>query len=161
MGIVAIKNHLAGIIANALETYSQSVKVLKSGFREFDENKPQTSKQIVINHKKSDVTLQNVRDRSFYCTETFDIEVSIRDLRTDDTVQDLTDLLKRHLIGSVYKGMVLKEVSARNEGFQNGIWRYVITVDVFYVDYLDSNDDCLFEGIKDFSVTVSVSPNYS
>jgi len=163
MGIVAIKNRIALILGTALEGYGQNVKIIKTNFDEDNDNKPQTSKQVVVIHRDSSVTLQNTKDKTFYSIERFELEVTVKDLRSDDPIQNLVDIIKKAFIGSIFNGIPVKSVTATNQGFNDGIWKYIISLDITVNDSSVSypDDECLLGDVTDFDFVISILPSYN
>lgn len=161
--IVAIKKRLALIIATALESFGIQVKVIQSGFNEDTDNKPLVSKQITIVHRDSTVTLKSAKDGSYITENRFDLTLTVKDLRSDDTVQNVVSIIATSLIGSNFGGIPIKELTIDNQGYDNGIWKYLISfiVTLNSIDDKDDDDKCLLDGVTDLNFTVNISPKYN
>lgn len=160
---VAIKNRLALIIATAVEQYGQPVKIIKSNFDEDNDNKPQMSRQVIIIHRDNSSTLKSQKEKSFTNIDRFDIEVTVKDLRSDDPIQNLVDVIKKSLIGSIFGGVPIQVLTATSEGVANGIWKYIITVTVITNQSaeIDPDDECTLGDITDFDFVISLAPSYN
>lgn len=162
MSIVSIKNRIALIVSATLEREGLTAKIIQSNFNEDSDNKPQMSRQVVIRHLDSEYTLQNARDQSFKCFSRFQVEVTLKDLRTDDNIQNLVDIVCRALIGASINGIPIKSLSVSNSGFDNGIWKYLIELGVDHLtNALDPDDECKLSGIESIDFVVSVFPSFN
>ena len=159
--IVKIKKQLAQIILTIL---NRKVKIVTSMFEEDNANKPQSDNEVRVYHTGD--TLQKITSRkaTYVRNYQFQIEVSVKNIRMDDEVQQLVDLIIFGLMDATITNMPVNLEQVINDGQNdNGIWKYLIRVVIpIPIDSL-SPEVCNFE-CEEFSfneIQLDIHPSYT
>lgn len=149
--IVLLKKLLAETIGSLLG----KAKVITSDYDEDNANKPQTSIEVRVIYQRSTwLKSQNQRVYDFL------IEVDVKDLRTDDKVQNIIDdLCYGLLVANTFKGH-LDLIEDKNEGYSEGIWTYQIILRLTYPSSEEIRDCMGHKPIIYTGLEVSIYPSY-
>lgn len=149
--IVLLKKLLADTIGSLLG----KAKIITSDFDEDTANKPQTSVQVRVIYQRSTwLKSQNQRVYDFL------IEIAVKDLRTDDKVQNIIDsVCYGLLVANTFKGH-LDLIEDRNEDYSEGIWTYQILLRLTYPSSEEIRDCMGHSPIEYTDLEVSIYPSY-
>lgn len=155
--IVEIKKELAKIVADTLQ---RKAKIHTSKFNEATANRAQRDLEVAIYHISDNWVRTNkgtyTRNYRYY------IEVSCKNLKTDDEIQGLVDTLCYSLLAaSIFqKEIIIEKID--NLGINDeSIWSYRININVPVLTNTDTGE-C--QDVKPFtfdSVQLNVSPSFS
>lgn len=156
--IVLIKNQLSEILKQALDT---RVRIRTARFNESTENRPQKDLEIGIYHQND--SFVRTGKGTYLRNYRYQLELAIKNLRTDDEIQDLVDFVVYSLLAASIFGHEIIIEKTDNLGIDNqAIWRYTIAI---YIGINTSKDtiNCEFT-TSDFSfdsVNVNLYPSYT
>lgn len=156
--IVLIKQEIAKAIEEALTI---KARLRTSRFNEQTENRPQKDVEIGIYHL-SDSWVRNGK-ATYVRNYRFSIEVAVKNLRTDDEIQNLVDLICFQFLVTRLFGHELIIEKVDNNGIDNeSIWRYLITVYVgITTDQNTQNCDYSRQPYSFDEIAINLYPSYT
>lgn len=140
-------------------------KILSSQFDEDRDNKAQTSCEINVFYQGSDWTYKPASSSSnpgsYDRILNFDIRVKVKNLKTEDSAQDLNDLIIENLsllkIGS--SGFYI--VTDSFDIYDNGIWIYVQSWEVRILTVPGEDPICSDKEISFNQIKIHLIPTYN
>lgn len=155
--IVRIKLALADVITNA---FNNKAKVRTARFNEAAENRPQRDVEVGVYHT-GDSFARNGKG-TYTRNYRYQIEVAIKNLRSDDEIQDTVDFIVYTLLGASIFGHEIIIDKIDNNGVDNqSIWRYTIGVTVGLMTTKDTGDCDFTTEFKFDSISINLYPSYT
>lgn len=154
--IVFIKNEIARILNDSMS----SVKMRTSRFNERTSNKSQRDLEVNVYHVGD--TFVRVGKNSYIRNYRYRLEISVKNLRTDDEIQDIADLTIYSLLAASISGNheIIIESDDSQEIDEQSIWRYTIDL---YVSVPTNKDTINCDLTKEYSfdsIMVNIYPSY-
>lgn len=146
----------------------KTIKVQTVMFDEDSANSAQSDREIRVYHTGD--TLQRLSKGTAKHGDTynrnyaFKIEIAIKNIRTDDEIQNTADRVFYGLLRRRISNLPIIIESIENQGKNtNSIWKYIIKVVIPLVTNADTIDSCLFdeEAFNFNEVSLDLFPSYS